>query len=122
MKHPESDHQIALMQWAAMARTDRVPGVIADYLIAIPNGGSRNPREAARLKAEGVKKGVSDLFLAIPNFDYCHCGLWIELKIKPNTVSKEQKEWIARMRELTYAAEVAWSWTEAKDIILNYLK
>ena len=56
-------------------------------IFAIPNGGSRTPSTAARLKAEGVSPGVPDLF--IPAW-----GLWIEMKrTKGGKVSAEQKEW-----------------------------
>lgn len=47
--------------------------VVIDYckirrypVFAIPNGGSRNKAEAAKLKAEGVSAGVPDLFIPIP--------------------------------------------------------
>ena len=32
-------------------------------LFAVPNGGKRNPREAVRLKKQGVTPGISDLIL-----------------------------------------------------------
>lgn len=44
-------------------------------LFAVPNGGSRNQIEAANLKREGVKAGVSDLVLVT-----CSGTIFIELK------------------------------------------
>jgi len=37
---------------------------------AIPNGGLRNIKVAAKLKQEGVKAGVADLFVALSNGKY----------------------------------------------------
>ena len=53
------------------------PG-LARLLFAIPNGGRRSPREAGRLKDEGVQAGVPDLMLAVPVAPF-H-GLFIEMK------------------------------------------
>ena len=118
MKHIEDDHQIALFRWAAMRKThDGNP--LTDYMFAIPNGGRRNPREAARLKKMGVKAGVSDIFLPIPR-NNCH-GLWIELKAPKGRISPEQKAWIDRMQEQGYAARVCFGWEAARIEIEEYL-
>lgn len=56
-------------------------------IFAIPNGGARSRATAARLKAEGVSRGVPDLF--VPK----HL-LWIEMKrIKGGKVAPEQRDW-----------------------------
>lgn len=85
---------------------------IGQYLIHIPNGGSRSSAaEGANLKAMGVKAGVSDLFVALPkHYDdgtIKYCGLWIELKrcqayyktdnAAYRAVTTAQKEWFALM-------------------------
>ena len=120
MKHTESQHQRALVAWAALATHRWVPGHIGDYLIAIPNGGARRKVEAAILKAEGVKAGVSDLFLAVPA-SHKH-GLWIEMKADAGIVSTPQGQWIALMRQAGYMAEVCWDWEDARSLILYYLE
>jgi len=120
VNHPESEHQRAVVEWAQLTSHHHITGKIGDYLIAIPNGGRRGQVEAAILKAEGVKAGVSDLFLAIPSGHF-H-GLWIEMKIKPNKVTDSQVAWITRMASVGYAAIVCWSWEEARQAILEYLK
>ena len=57
-------------------------------VFAIPNGEKRHLSVAKRLKAEGVKPGVPDLF--IPSL-----FLFIEMKrIKGSVTSKQQKEWL----------------------------
>lgn len=71
----ECDEQMYLFNWVAFAR-NTIPEV--DMLFHVPNGGSRDRREAARLKAQGVRAGVPDLCLPVPSGAY-H-GLFIELK------------------------------------------
>ena len=52
-------------------------------IIAVPNGGKRAISVAKKLKAEGVKRGVPDLF--IPELK-----LWIEMKkVKGGSVKNE---------------------------------
>ncbi|MGH9351925.1 MAG: VRR-NUC domain-containing protein [Terriglobia bacterium] len=119
MRHDEDNEAMVLMRWAALMQVAGI-GRISDYLIAIPNGGKRNPREAARLKRMGVKGGVSDYFLAFPRNGF-H-GLWIELKAEGGRVSEAQGEWIKRMRLAGYQATIAWGWTEAREAILYYLE
>lgn len=76
----------------------------ADRTFAIPNGGGRSKGEAGRLKAEGVKAGVSDLFVAWPAGD--RHGLWIEMKSMTGYPSREQKTWINESMDLGYHAAV----------------
>ena len=40
---------------------------LSALLFAVPNGGRRDPVTGARLKAEGVVAGVSDLILFLPS-------------------------------------------------------
>lgn len=67
-----------------------------------------------------MRRGVSDFFLPLPKKSY-H-GLWIELKRKKKyVISKEQKEWIERMRLLNYRAEFAYGFEDAKKIVEEYM-
>ena len=116
--------QCALMQWARITRHNG--GMIADWLIAIPNGGKRNASEAARMKKQGVKAGVSDLFLALPSKQF-H-GLWIEMKAPKTNASpagkptQVQLDWLDRMAAAGYAAQLCFGWQAAKDAITEYLQ
>lgn len=95
------------------------------WLHAISNHGAGFGR-----KAEGVKKGVSDIFLPQPRFksiaDGC-CGLYIELKRrdtanqKAGKPSPEQLEFQTDMRAVGYACALAYGWEQARDEILRYL-
>lgn len=129
-KQLEAAEQTALFEWAGLAPHPYLPGKIGDYLIAIPNGAHMaNPRHAALLKAQGMKPGVSDIFLACPVQGWG--GLWIELKKRredfdypsqaKQAVSQQQQDWIARMNQVGYIAQVAYGWEEARQRIEGYL-
>lgn len=84
------------------------------------NGGRRDKREAYMLKLSGVKAGVPDVFVMVPNNYYA--GLVIELKRKDGgVVSTAQEYWIDRLRENGYCVEVCHGYEEAKLVTLNYL-
>jgi len=111
----EAQEQEVVIKWSQYAG-------ISAYLIHIPNGGSRNYLEACKLKRQGVKAGVSDLFFAYPKNNY-H-GLWLEIKRrKPlsSVLSKHQKEWIELMKNVGYKCDVAFGATEAISIISDYI-
>lgn len=59
-------------------------------IFAVPNGGSRHIREAANLKRQGVKPGVSDVIVLIPKKGFA--SLCIEFKTKVGKQSEYQKE------------------------------
>ena len=69
----EHDHQVATVEWFNL-QYPKLRGL----LFAIPNGGLRNKAVAGKLKAEGVRAGVSDLFLMVATKGM-H-GMWIEMK------------------------------------------
>lgn len=81
MQHRESEEQRAYFDWARLHREAR-------DAFAIPNGGRRNAREAARMKAEGVTPGVLDVYL--PKARGGAHGLWLEFKAGRNTLTPEQ--------------------------------
>ena len=89
------------------------------YLFHVPNGGSRNAIEAKNLKRQGVKSGVPDLFLPLPNKTY-H-GLFIEMKYGKNKPTQNQKEWIKYLNYVGYLAVVCYSAEEAINIIKKYI-
>ena len=108
---------VALIQWRDL-HVKRHPELA--LLFAIPNGGFRNAREAARLKAMGVKAGVSDYFLPVPRLG-SSSGLWIELKTGNNKPTKPQLAWIAAMHEQGYWARVCYGWVDAAQAVCEYL-
>ena len=118
MKTLEHDEQVNLMKWWSLACHHF--GVDERLLFAIPNGGERNVIVAARLKAEGVRAGVPDLFLALGNNGFN--GLFIEMKKqKGGRVSESQKTYIELLQKHGYCAVVCNGWVEAKQEIERYL-
>ncbi len=112
----EDAEQAALIQWAFF-EAGRLPGV--DLLYAIPNGGSRDTREAANLKRQGVKAGVPDLFLPVARGG--KHGLYIEMKRREGgRVSDLQKEWIQKLTAQGYECHVCFGFDEAVAAIENY--
>ena len=114
--HHEDAEQAAVFDWAR-----HIPAL--RYLHAIPNGGNRDPREAARLKRQGVKPGISDIFLPVPKGKY-H-GLYIEMKrAKKNGrayPSQDQKDFMAYAREQGYAVALCYGADDAINVIRSYL-
>jgi len=116
MKQLEHIQQQHLMRWAKLSE-GKYP--MLELLFAIPNGGQRSLATAVKLKAEGVKAGVPDLFLPYPNNKY-H-GLFIEMKIKGNKPTALQRDWLAALAKQGYHSKVCYDSQEAIDTILAYL-
>lgn len=112
----EHTEQVALFEWAAWHHA-RLPALA--LLFAIPNGGLRARATAARLQAEGVKRGIPDLFLPIPRGGY-H-GFWIELKYGANKTTPQQDAWLNLLKAEGYAVDVSYGWQEAAHKIVRYL-
>lgn len=93
---------------------------LTDWLIAIPNGGKRNAREAARMKAQGVRAGAPDLVLAIAAGAYG--ALWIELKVGKNALSDKQAEFHNRLIEGGHWVMTCFTLQQAVDEIVLYLQ
>ena len=108
-----SEHieQAFFVQWA---RRKELP------IFAIPNGGARHIKVAMKLKLEGVRAGVPDLFIALAVGKY-H-GLFIEMKRqKGGSVSTEQKEWHKLLIANGYKVIIGYGAESAKEQTLLYL-
>ena len=112
----ESEHQANLIKWTQLER-GKYPELA--LLFHIPNGGTRDPIEAAHLKAQGVKKGVSDLFLPVSRRGY-H-GLFVEMKTPKGRVSQEQQWFGDKVTEQGYLFHVVYGWEAAKEALEWYL-
>ena len=114
----EAQEQRSLFQWVAYNRRKWPELALLHH---IPNGGSRDLREAHNLKEQGVKRGVPDMCLPVPRGGW-H-GLYIELKRqKGGRVSDEQRWWLAQLTKQGYLAVVCLGWEDAADTITDYLK
>jgi hypothetical protein len=74
-----------------------------------------------RLRAwkEGCIAGTPDLFIPWPNDT--HHGLFIEMKRRPNTPTKEQTEFLDAMAAHGYAAHICYDWQEALNVFCEYV-
>ena len=115
-KGTEHAHQVSLFMWLASIRTQYPE---TRWVYAIPNGGERNPIVAGRLKAEGVKSGVSDLCLPFAKRGY-H-GFYIEMKKPGGKETPQQVEFGKFLTEQKYLYTMCDSWEKARDAIQWYL-
>ena len=81
-------------------------------IFAVPNGGTRNLKEAMTLKATGTLSGVSDLIVLLPNKI-----LFIEVKTDIGTQSKEQKNFQERVEKLGFEYHLVRSLEDFKCVI-----
>lgn len=114
-EHAEQAALIERVAWAAGQHPELA------LLLAIPNGGARHKATAARLKAEGVRAGVPDLFLPVARGG-SH-GLWIEMKrARGGRVAAAQAWWHVRLAEAGYRVEVCHGQDAAWAALCRYLE
>jgi hypothetical protein len=114
--HP-TEHQIqkAFFDWLALA----YPG--ANLVTwATPNAARRSPQMAAMMKAEGLRSGVPDVFMAMPRGEY-H-GLFLEFKSHTGRLTENQKVYVINLRNMGYQVEVVRSFDEARLIVVKYME
>ena len=82
-------------------------------IFAIPNGGARSPSVAGKLKAEGVSKGVPDLYIPV-------WRVWVEMKRqKGSAVSPEQKDWHQYLESCGDCVILAKGCAHAQELLLS---
>lgn len=118
MKDLEHREQTALFEWASWVK-EPLRTTLSDLLYAYPAGGKRSPATARRMKAEGQKAGIPDLFLARAR-NGKH-GLYIELKVGKNKPKPVQKERMAALEKEGYEVAVCYGWIAAAKKIMRYL-
>lgn len=111
MQSNEAHEQVAVIQYC-------------DYrgipVFHVPNGGSRNAKEAKNLKRQGVRAGVPDLVFPVAKRGY-H-GLFIELKYGSNKPTEKQLEWIRLLAGNGYKAVVCYGSEQAIQEIDWYME
>ena len=113
----EAREQEKLFEWAGWMEGQHPELAL---LFHIPNGGSRNKIEAANLKRQGVKAGVSDLLLPVARGGF-H-GLFVEMKTGKNKATEKQLAFLDAVQRQGYAAIICYSAEEAAAAIEEYLK
>ncbi len=114
MQYIESSLQQACKRWFNLQYPH-----YARLFYAVPNGGSRNYKEAVKMKREGIVAGVSDMVLQIPNSHF-H-GMNVEFKTKTGRQSPHQKEFEKAVTEMGYRYVIVRDVSEFVRIVKEYL-
>ena len=88
-------------------------------LYANANGGHRHLLTAVKMKAEGVRAGVSDLTLAVARHGY-HSA-YVEMKAEHGVESEAQKSFRSEMEKLGHRCVVCYGAQSAIKFISDYL-
>lgn len=112
----EHHAQVAVINWA---NCNRYKHPELELIFAIPNGGHRHGLVARKLRDEGVKAGVPDLFLPVPRGRW-H-GLFIEIKEGKNKTTPLQREWISNLCQQGYKVDVCYGSEQAIESLEWYL-
>ena len=113
----EHKEQVKLFKWAR-ENAQYFPQLSA--LFATPNAGRRSDAEGKRMKDEGLRPGVPDVCLPVPNKN--HSALFIEMKYGKNKPTESQQHWLHMLETWGNKAVICYTFEEARDTILNYLK
>lgn len=113
---PATEHhlQVQSITWFAW----QYP-LLDGLLFAIPNGGHRHRAVAGKLKAEGVRSGVADLFLSMARQG--NHGLYIEFKTPSGRQNNAQKFFQQRVTAEGYAYVIVRGLDDFQDAINDYL-
>lgn len=124
-----SEHQIQSAFFTLCYQHRNQYPVLTRLIFAIPNGGNLVKKtsdkgqsfswEGKKLKDEGLKSGVLDVFLSVPNTKY-H-GLYIEFKAKNGVISDNQMLFCNEVREQGYCVEFFNNEVEAFNFVVKYL-
>lgn len=112
----EYEEQVNLFSWAA-SQEHKYPEL--KYLFSTLNGVRLTIGQAKKAKRSGNKRGVPDIWLPL-RLGGAN-GLVVELKVKGNTTTPEQKEWLNELANNGWMTRVAYGADEAKEIIKGYL-
>lgn len=110
-----SEHQIQCAFFEIITYT-----TLGEYCFAIANGGKRHVLTALKLKREGVKPGVFDVFCSIPSHRYP--GFYIEFKMPGKKLTDEQEIFARRMSNAGYLCHVYTDAMEAYQAVKSYSK
>ena len=109
----EHDEQAAFFDWLKYQKFDGV-----ELIHAVPNGGARHIRVAAKLKKEGVMPGVPDVSWPAPRGGFV--GLAIEFKFGDGNPTAEQRRRIDHLQKEGWCVAVCWSWQAAARMVKGY--
>lgn len=88
-------------------------------LMAFPMQGRRTIQAGRRLKAEGMRKGLPDMFLALPTTE--SAGLWLELKATGGKPSPEQVQFGQMLVALGYDFQICYGFDCTVEAITRHV-
>ena len=112
---PEAIEQAKVIAWA---RANERNYPYLQLLHCSLNGVKMTKAQAGKAIAQGMKKGVADLFLPVKNES--SSGLYIEMKSEKGRTSTEQSKFLTAVSENGYSAFICYSAVEAIDKIKGY--
>jgi hypothetical protein len=112
---PEAIEQAKVIAWA---RANERNYPFLWMLHSSLNGVKMTKAQAVRAIAQGMKKGVADLFLPVKKGVYS--GLYIEMKSEKGRTSIDQSKFLTAVSENDYLAHICYSAVEAIDKIKGY--
>lgn len=116
----EAEEQAEVIRWAKL-QVHNFPELALLY--HVPNEGRHNVAYRSKLARMGLKKGIPDLVLPVPNGQY-H-ALYIEMKKSDGHISDIRPDQIEKIKLLTNygnRAVVAYGYMQAINEILRYLR
>lgn len=87
-------------------------------IFSVPNGGTRNSFEAAKFKATGLKPGVADIIILMPEAK----TIFVEFKTDTGVQSDVQKDFEAVVKDLGFEYHIIRSFEQFKELIESKAK
>ena len=112
----EHEEQKKVMAWVD-EMTPHFPEL--GLLFAVPNGGFRHKSVAIKMKAEGVRAGVSDLMLPVARRGFY--GLFLEMKAIGGKSTPKQSDFLKAIFDQGYCPAVGVGAQNGIDILRWYL-
>lgn len=133
-KRDDKEHREQAALFAFLALWERKYADIA-LIHAIPNGANLSPRERVKITEEGRKRGIWDIYCPVPrvcwrptlkssgapSYFASSRGLYVEMKIPPNTLTPEQEAFRAALEPHGYTFRVCHNWIQAAAALGTYL-
>jgi hypothetical protein len=110
--------QAAFITWCHLNEKTIMPQLALGF--AVPNGGKRSAKTAALLKAEGVRPGVPDWMLPVPNCGFS--GLAIEFKRPGKKTTTPQNNYIDKLVLVGWLVVICTCQLAAARTVIDYLK
>jgi len=116
MQPTEHKEQTLFFNWCLKHQLEYA---FVNMIFSIPNGANFDAIRGKLLKDEGLRAGIPDMFLPVPQGKF-H-GMFIEMKVrKGGNVSPKQKAWMNALTEQGYLCVVAKGFQEAREHVIRY--